>query len=318
MAETATNKRRFFVKHVRSCVTNEDGSPKLPTADQIEYGEIAINYAKDKETISLKNENNEIVSLTLKEAGKIDDVQVDGTSVVENKIAKISHKISDNYTQATYAEPFATKVSGSRVATGDTFEGAFNKVETTISTLVDEVLDNEVVTSNGIAKLAEATGTLKDDDSIGYVVETNANYISNAISVHDATVILDDALKAVRNDVDTKFSTAGGTMTGALTVEDDVTAVAYYTNSDEKIKENVKAINNSSIARVADVSLKEYNLIEDNNKTTRYGVIAQDLEKVGLNNLVSVDKDGVKSVDYISFLILKIQQLESKINELKK
>lgn len=41
-----------------------DSNPKLPTSGQLEYGEIAINYAKDKETISLKNSNNEIVTFT--------------------------------------------------------------------------------------------------------------------------------------------------------------------------------------------------------------------------------------------------------------
>lgn len=48
--------------HVRSNQTLEDGSPKLPSADRIEYGEIAVNYNAGKETISLKNSNNEIVA----------------------------------------------------------------------------------------------------------------------------------------------------------------------------------------------------------------------------------------------------------------
>lgn len=41
-----------------------DGAPKLPTSSQIEYGELAVNYAKDKETISLKNSDNEIVTFS--------------------------------------------------------------------------------------------------------------------------------------------------------------------------------------------------------------------------------------------------------------
>ena len=41
-----------------------DDNPKLPTSGQLEYGEIAVNYAKDKETISLKNSNNEIVTFS--------------------------------------------------------------------------------------------------------------------------------------------------------------------------------------------------------------------------------------------------------------
>ena len=34
---------------------------KLPTSEQLDYGEIAINYAKNHETISIKNNNNEVV-----------------------------------------------------------------------------------------------------------------------------------------------------------------------------------------------------------------------------------------------------------------
>ena len=41
-----------------------EGAPKLPTSGQIEYGELAVNYAKDKETISLKNSDNEIVTFS--------------------------------------------------------------------------------------------------------------------------------------------------------------------------------------------------------------------------------------------------------------
>lgn len=41
-----------------------DGSPKLPTSSQLEYGEIAVNYANGQETISLKNSNNEIVTFS--------------------------------------------------------------------------------------------------------------------------------------------------------------------------------------------------------------------------------------------------------------
>ena len=54
--------------HVRSNQPNTEGNgPKLPTPEQIEYGEIAINYLKDNETISIKNSANEIVTFNFKE-----------------------------------------------------------------------------------------------------------------------------------------------------------------------------------------------------------------------------------------------------------
>lgn len=51
----------------RSNVINDDGTPKIPTADQLDYGEIAINYAKGAETISVKNSNDEIVAVHLRD-----------------------------------------------------------------------------------------------------------------------------------------------------------------------------------------------------------------------------------------------------------
>ena len=44
-----------------------DGIPKIPTSEQLEYGEIAVNYADGGETISLKNASNEIVEFKSKE-----------------------------------------------------------------------------------------------------------------------------------------------------------------------------------------------------------------------------------------------------------
>jgi hypothetical protein len=49
--------------HKKSTVV-ENGGPKLPTAAQLELGEIAINFAKGYETLSIKNNNNEIVTFT--------------------------------------------------------------------------------------------------------------------------------------------------------------------------------------------------------------------------------------------------------------
>ena len=42
-----------------------DGAPKSPTSEQIQYGEIAINYAAGVETMFTKNSDNEIVSLSI-------------------------------------------------------------------------------------------------------------------------------------------------------------------------------------------------------------------------------------------------------------
>lgn len=76
-----SNKTVNHVSHKKSVVT-ENGKPKLPTPDQIVYGEIAINYAKDVETISIKNNSDEIVTFS-------------SDKIIEKKIAESNKLILD-------------------------------------------------------------------------------------------------------------------------------------------------------------------------------------------------------------------------------
>ena len=53
--------------HKNSLEKNTDNNgPKIPGANDIEYGEIAINYDKGNETLFIKNSNNEIIEFVNK------------------------------------------------------------------------------------------------------------------------------------------------------------------------------------------------------------------------------------------------------------
>ena len=76
---------QYSVYHKKSNQTS-DGKPKLPTPKQLEYGEIAINYSTDMETISIKNANNAIVTFSAdniidKKLEKKQDVLESGTNI---------------------------------------------------------------------------------------------------------------------------------------------------------------------------------------------------------------------------------------------
>lgn len=53
------------ILHKRSNELLEDGTPKIPSADQLQQGEIAINYAAGLETLSTKNSNSEVVTVLI-------------------------------------------------------------------------------------------------------------------------------------------------------------------------------------------------------------------------------------------------------------
>ena len=54
-----------LILNKRSNAVNADGTPKIPTSGQLQYGEIAINYAAGVETLSIKNSNDNIVTLPI-------------------------------------------------------------------------------------------------------------------------------------------------------------------------------------------------------------------------------------------------------------
>lgn len=145
------------------------------------------------------------------------DVTIDGADIA----------VADNYAATVYPEQFETKVGANHIATGDTVAAAFKKTENTISVLATEVISNEKVTTAAVSKLAESAGVAGADGVIGYQKKTDANYISAATSVHDATVKLDDAIKAV----DTKITTLEGNALTSLNGSNAITVSGDTANS---------------------------------------------------------------------------------------
>lgn len=131
--------------------------------------------------------------------------------------------VADNYTATVYPEQFETKVGTNRIAAGDTVDAALKKTENTISVLATEVISNENVTTAAITKLAESAGVVGANSVIGYQKKTDANYISEATSVHDATVKLDAAIKTVEGKITTLDGAALKSLNGsdAITVSGD-------------------------------------------------------------------------------------------------
>ena len=115
--------------------------------------------------------------------------------------------------------------------------------------------------------------------------------------------------------------TNGGTsmfglkINGGIQASEGMISPTYLNSSDERLKKDIETISDNDIDKVKNVNLKSYVFKSDNSK--HYGVIAQDVEKAGLSELVTNGADGMKSVDYISLLILKITELENEIKNLK-
>jgi hypothetical protein len=107
------------------------------------------------------------------------------------------------------------------------------------------------------------------------------------------------------------------TIDNNLCVTGNITATgSVFSTSDERKKENINFIDADSKLKVRNIPLKSFNFKEDLTKRKVYGVIAQEVEEAGLDELVHTDEGGVKSVDYTSFLILRIAYLEKMIGHM--
>lgn len=95
-----------------------------------------------------------------------------------------------------------------------------------------------------------------------------------------------------------------------------ITTPKVTQTSDKRLKENINTIT-EDLDKIKEIEFFEFNLNDDVNKTKSYGVIAQDLEKVGLENLVVEDANGYKAVDYTALIMLELQRLRNEVKELK-
>lgn len=105
-------------------------------------------------------------------------------------------------------------------------------------------------------------------------------------------------------------------VTQQTTFTSTVTAHAFFQSSDINKKENIYNISLEQTLKADRIQLKQFNFTDDSKKLLKFGVIAQDVEKV-FPDLVNTDDKGEKTVDYISLLILKIKNLEQKIKNLE-
>ena len=125
--------------------------------------------------------------------------------------------------------------------------------------------------------------------------------VDGKVSAKTLTVTGDASLNAVTSSTITS--------TGNITSQGSI-----FSTSDIRMKDNISDINTSELELLQQVKLKSFNYKDDETKRKVYGVIAQDVEAAGYTSLIHEDEQGTKSVDYTSFLILKIAQLEFLLN----
>lgn len=185
-------------------------SGNTPSADNIDYGELSLNYNSNTPFVAFKDDKNNIQKLgALSSTTGDSEYHTMSQKSITDAISNIKHTLSDTYESVVY--PTDTDgVVFTPASANMSLDEAVKQVDTNVATLVDEVLKNELVTAAAITKHNESAGFNQNGE---YVVDTASTYINDARNLSDADILLDSAIKseaatareaetALRSDID--------------------------------------------------------------------------------------------------------------------
>lgn len=250
------------IQHIKSNVV-VDNMPKLPTAQQLVDGEIAINYAKDLETMSIRNASGEIVTFSadnyyakkflgnsISENNTVSDVIAENNRIITTALNDLDENKAD-LSALTELHDSIISIIDSDLATkddvndaiderlGDAFSGENSGV-----TVTQYLQDSELVTSAALNDLNS-----RKLDASAYTETDLSNYYTK--SETDAKIV--DAITGVDNilsgyttneDLDEKLG-------DAFTGENSGVTVTQYINDNELV---VSAALNDLNSRKLDAS----------------------------------------------------------------
>lgn len=177
----------------RSNQKESNGQPKLPLPSQIDYGELVINYAKDTETLAIKNSDNKIVTFN-----KINIVQTSGSST-SNVMSQdaVTTELNKKANKATTLDGYGiidAKIEDGSITIGkktikpltsvpseyvtdDELSAKGYQTASQVSSAISSLVDSAPETLNTLNELAAALG---DDPNFATTITNNIAKKANA------------------------------------------------------------------------------------------------------------------------------------------
>jgi len=183
--------------------------------------------------------------------------------------------------------------------------------------------DNKVVLTNSTASSSPTVGAVVITGGVGISGALNAGG-AVTLSKSSGTSLVISSNQASSSKTTGALTVVGGVgVEGALNVGGDITAFA---TSDETLKENLVAIPNA-VSKVGIITGYTFNW-KSSATTPEYfqgitndtGVIAQEIEALGLPGITTTRDDGTKAVRYerlVPLLIEAIKELDGRIKTLE-
>ena len=167
-------------------------SPKLPTSEQLEFGEIALNIAKGYEVISIKNYDGEIIYLPFNVAQRLLDTNVSLNDLREYTITTIKSFSADTI---VHFDSVYDYINGINTQLSNTIQEAYNTLSGRIES-VDETLTTTIESFSA--------DVITQITNLGYALEGLNNKTESIIRA--STELLNDKIDELSANTSTGFT----------------------------------------------------------------------------------------------------------------
>jgi len=186
---------------------------------------------------------------------------------------------------------------------------------------IAQTTDNTIDTSSGSLTLSSASGGMNLDAN---EVDVNANMdVSGNVDLNSSSLskITTMSIAKVQSTTNSTSKTTGALIvSGGVGINNDLQVggdITAFASSDINLKENINVIPNA-LDKINAISGNTFTW-KDSDKGEDTGVIAQEIEALGLPGVTTIRDDGTKAVRYeklVPVLIQAIKELSAKVDAL--
>lgn len=262
----SNNNIRAHLKHLRSQLTTEQGTPVAPNYDELEVGEIAMNYSEGNETLYIRNNNNGVASFGSSEKieNEINEVRntiTDNELVVSAALNDLNERIDEEKSTRETADIEISQRLANEITNR---EGADNTLRNDLGSQINR-LSSQIPTPDGRTIIADNDGKISVNTHEGFLIDENGINVAlgSSLTTENGEIDVkpgDDTIIVDVNGVSVNVNDEGGigydsnglyVRTGdGLTVDTDRVKVNTPSNSGLTVDSNgvsVKASNGLTV-----------------------------------------------------------------------
>lgn len=202
-------------------------SPKLPTSEQLEFGEIALNIAKGNEVISIKNYDGEIIYLPFNVAQRLLDTNVSLDDLKEHTITTIESFSANTNVRFNnvydYINRTNAQLSNTIQESYNTLSGMVDDVSETISTTIESFSADTQSKLNDMEFriLSGATTELISATSGNIVTIVEHEFSGTVDSIVERIDSVDSKVDNVKNNLHNEMTSVSGDILSQVDVVEE-------------------------------------------------------------------------------------------------